>query len=136
MSMNPTAMRELAAIDYSGSRDAAIWLSDPLASQSGDAFASLVDLARLRFGASSFEICDVCNTVNLGSARFCKGCSHKLLAFYAACEDEPKLPDPYESPSLPGRPSGIANRASFNDYAAFALVVNLLAVIAEFMPIQ
>ena len=135
MSMYPNPQRELAAGGHSISGDA-IWLSDTAVAQSAVAYASLVDLARLRFGSSTFEICDVCNTVNVGSAHYCKGCSHKLLAFYAACGDDLKLPAVHESPSLPGRPSGIANRASFTDYAAFALVVNLVVVIAKFMPSQ
>lgn len=46
------------------------------------AFGTLVDLARLRLGISSVEICDACNTINIGSPRYCKGCWHKLPAFY------------------------------------------------------
>jgi len=48
------------------------------------AFGSLIDLALLRTGAASGEVCEACNTINLGAARFCKGCSHRLPAFYAA----------------------------------------------------
>jgi hypothetical protein len=47
------------------------------------AFGNLVDLARLRAGTAHAEVCDVCNTINMGSARLCKCCAHKLPAFYA-----------------------------------------------------
>ena len=48
-------------------------------------FGNLMDLALLRTGLGATEICEACSTINLGSARFCKGCSHKLAAF---SEDE------------------------------------------------
>jgi len=54
------------------------------------AFGSLVDLARLQVGTPSAEICDACNTINMGSARFCKWCSHKLPAFNAPTKDNAK----------------------------------------------
>ena len=59
-------------------------LSSGTASASDVAFGSLIDLALLRTGAASGEVCEACNTINLGAARFCKGCSHRLPAFYAA----------------------------------------------------
>jgi hypothetical protein len=82
MSLNTSALHELASIDHSSFEGDAVWLADPPASQSADASASLIDLARLRFGAPSVDICDVCHTVNLNSARLCKCCAHKLPAFY------------------------------------------------------
>jgi hypothetical protein len=48
------------------------------------AFATLLDLARLRAGAGRGEVCEVCSTINMGSAWQCKCCAHKLSAFYAA----------------------------------------------------
>jgi hypothetical protein len=48
------------------------------------AFGNLIDLARLQTGTTSAEICEACSTINMGSAQFCKCCSHKLPAFYAA----------------------------------------------------
>ena len=105
----------------------ATWVSEPAPAQSAQAFCSLVDLARLKFDASTAEVCDVCNTLNFGHAVYCKGCSHKLPAFYASCEDE--LPPPR-------RRSVLADRASLTDFAAFVLVINLLVGIAEFVPIQ
>ena len=48
------------------------------------AFGSLIDLALVRTGAFEAEICEACNTINFGAARFCKGCCHRLPAFYAA----------------------------------------------------
>lgn len=58
-------------------------VAEPLADPSPIAFGSLIDLAMLRLGTTA-EICDACNTINLGSARWCKCCSHKLPAFYIA----------------------------------------------------
>ena len=101
-------------------------MSDPMTSHPPTAFATLVDLARLRLGASSStEICDVCNTINIGSRRFCKGCSHKLPAFYAHAQDEAESSP---TPEAPPR----AKHFSAMDFAAF--VVGLLLIwITEFM---
>lgn len=136
MSLNLNAFRDLGGIDHSMPGSAATWLSDPSASQTACTFASLVDLARMQFGVSSVEICDACNTINLGSAHHCKGCAHKLPGYYAACEAEPKLPRMAEASLPPRRSWSLVNRASFTDFAAFALVVNLLVMVAEFMPMQ
>jgi hypothetical protein len=91
MSIHLNALREFAAAGHARPKNAAIWLSDPWASQTAVTFASLVDLARIQFGASKVEVCDACNTVNLGAARYCKSCSHKLPPYYAAHEDERAL---------------------------------------------
>lgn len=50
------------------------------------AFATLVDLARLRAGSAPAEVCAVCSTINMDSARQCKCCAHKLPAFYSAAQ--------------------------------------------------
>jgi hypothetical protein len=49
-----------------------------------NAFGNLIDLARLRSGTVKAEVCEVCNTLNMGSTRSCKCCDHKLPAFYAS----------------------------------------------------
>ena len=59
-------------------------MSSGTTSASDVAFGSLIDLALLRTGAVSGEVCEACNTINLGASRFCKGCSHRLPDFYAA----------------------------------------------------
>lgn len=136
MSMDLTALRDIAAIGHSGSTSAAIWLSDVPASQRTVAFASLFDLARMRFGVSCVEICDACNTVNLGSAHFCKGCAHKLPAYYASAEANSELAGLEAPAPLTRHASERVHRPSLMDFTAFALVINLLVVIAEFMPVQ
>ncbi|VTU20678.1 hypothetical protein H4CHR_00633 [Variovorax sp. PBS-H4] len=84
------------------------------------AFGNLIDLAMLRTGAVSVEVCEACNTINLGAAKLCKGCSHKLPAFYGATHvDEPLVP-----PSGWGATRG---RGWTWDLAAFWLVINSLA---------
>lgn len=113
-----------------------IWLSEPAVAHTGCSFASLIDLARMQFGSSQVEICDACNTVNLGSAHYCKGCAHKLPAYYASYEEDPKLPRLEESTLPLRRKWSLANRTTFNDFAAFALVINLVVMVAEFVPFQ
>lgn len=84
------------------------------------AFGNLIDLAMLRTGAVSVEVCEACNTINLGAARLCKGCSHKLPAFYGATPaGEPAAP--------PAAWSDTRRRGWSWDLAAFWLVVNSLA---------
>jgi hypothetical protein len=89
-------------------------------SHSDVAFGNLIDLAMLRTGAVSVEVCEACNTINLGAARFCKGCSHKLPAFYGAT--------PVGEPAaLPGEWGATRRRGWTWDLAAFWLVINSLA---------
>ena len=136
MSIPLNVLREFAVPGDPGQKGAAIWLSNPLASQKAVAFASLVDLARIQFGASSIEICDACSTVNLGAAHHCKGCSHKLPAYYAACEGGSELAGQQEPARPAGHENSFSGRGAFRDFAAFALVVNLLVMVAEFMPFR
>ena len=127
MSLNPHVLLEFTSVGHFHQKGSGTWVSDPEPTQPVQTFGSLMDLARLKFDASDAEICDVCNTINFGHPSFCKGCSHKLSAFYSNCEDEPPPP---RSESV------LADRASLTDFAAFVLVVNLLVGIAELMPIQ
>ena len=113
----------------------AVWLSEPAATQPAVAFANFVDLARLQLGRSSAEICDACNTVNLGSARHCKGCAHKLPAYYAAAEEETQHHRVRDAAALLWQSLHIRDRASMTDFAVFSVVVNLLVVVFEFTPI-
>jgi hypothetical protein len=92
------------------------------------AFGNLIDLARLQTGTTSAEICEACSTINMGSAQFCKCCSHKLPAFYAARNSGEQLPQPKP-------PRGIPKRAWAMDFVAFWLVINSLVIITKFIPI-
>ena len=56
----------------------------PARESSADAYGSLIDLARLKTGWVHAEVCEHCNTINMGPARLCKCCAHKLPAFYAS----------------------------------------------------
>ena len=98
------------------------------------AFGSLVDLARLQVGTPSAEICDACNTINMGGACYCKCCSHKLPAFYAAPKDNAKGPGMFDALFL-WHSLGTPDRASVIDLAAFAVVINLLVVLTASIPI-
>ena len=64
--------------------------ADPLASASAVPFCGVLDVVRLLFrtGRSSAEVCEICRTVNLGSAPFCKCCGGKLPAYYATLGPE------------------------------------------------
>ncbi|OUM00116.1 hypothetical protein [Variovorax sp. JS1663] len=91
------------------------------------AFGSLLDLAMLRTGAVSAEVCEVCSTINLGSAHFCKGCNHKLPAYYVADLDDASV-------TKPG--TGLARHgwARAWDLAAFWVVINSLAGATMLVP--
>lgn len=95
------------------------------------AFGSLIDLARLQMGGASVEICYACNTINMGTARSCKCCSHKLPAHYAAKEGgntRIRKVFPWHALRMPAR-------ASVMDFAAFSVVINLLVLITASIPI-
>lgn len=116
----------------------AISFSDHRSMRSEVAFGNLADLARLQVGTACAEICDACNTINMGSARYCKCCSHKLPAFYTATKDDAeglRMRDAtlltWHSWHWPGMP----DRASVMDFAAFAVVINLLVVLTASIPI-
>ncbi|MDM0109797.1 hypothetical protein QTH97_33110 [Variovorax sp. J22R24] len=111
---------------------AAIHLGEAGGTQRTVAFGSLVDLARLQVGTPSAEICDACNTINMGSARYCKCCSHKLPAFYAPTKDNAKVE---RGNMLPWHSLTMPDRASAMDFVAFAVVINLLVVITASIPI-
>jgi len=96
---------------------------------SGTAFGSLIDLVRLRVGASSAEVCDACNTINLGSARYCKCCSHKLAGFYVA-----KGLGRLAAPQWDGL--AVPQRASALDFAAFFIVINSLVLVTSLIPVS
>ena len=46
------------------------------------AFGDLLDLLRLG-SQSPRSVCEACKTINLGTRRFCKGCTGKLPAYFA-----------------------------------------------------
>jgi hypothetical protein len=105
-----------------------IHLAKPAAASPGVAFGSLIDFARLQMGAGSAEICEACSTINMGSARCCKGCSHKLPAFYAERNPGPAMPQ--------FTPSSVAPvRAWIWDVAAFCLVINSLVIVTTLIPV-
>jgi len=137
MSQHPSALLQPVASRHSTSNGGgAIWLSDPLAMQPAVAYGNLVDLARLQLGSSaSAEICDACNTVNLGSARHCKGCAHKLPAFYAADEEEEQHHRVRDAATHLWQSLRMRDRVSISDFAIFSVVINLIVAIAELAPV-
>ena len=99
------------------------------ASASADiAFGNLIDLAMLRTGAVSAEVCEACSTINLGSARLCKGCNHKLPAYYAADVDDTAATKAGPSPLLHGW-------ARAWELAAFWVVINSLVGVTVLVPL-
>jgi hypothetical protein len=102
--------------------------AEPPATPSGVAFGNLIDLARVQTGMTSAEICEACSTINMGSARFCKCCSHKLPAFYASRNSGEQVPQ-----SKPSR--FIRKRAWAVDFVAFWVVINSLVIITKFIPV-
>lgn len=61
-------------------------LMNPPGPMSVVAFCGLLDVVRLSFTRDGVptEVCEACQTINLGCAKFCKGCDGKLPAYYAA----------------------------------------------------
>ena len=100
----------------------------PAPAPSATAFGSLIDLVRLRIGASSAEVCDACSTINMGSARYCKCCSHKLPGFYVAKGLGTMVSPPWQRLIVP-------RRASALDFAAFCVVINWLVFVTRFIPV-
>ncbi|MBT2326849.1 hypothetical protein J7E62_31575 [Variovorax paradoxus] len=91
-------------------------------------FGNLIELAMASTGVGSVEICEGCSTINLGSARFCKSCSHKLSAFHAArTARETVLP--------PKRRLASPERSWAWDLAAFCVVINALAGVTALVPL-
>lgn len=95
----PFVMRRTTA-STPGMNAVSTWISHPRPTQPAVAFGNLVDLARQQLGNASAEICDACNTVNLESARYCKGCAHKLPAFYAAAREDSERCDPSDAEAV------------------------------------
>ena len=98
------------------------------------AFGNLADLTRLQVGKAPVEICDACSTINMGSARYCKCCSHKLRAFYADTEDGMKRLRVREATLLPWHSLGMWDRASLMDFAAFTVVSVIASLLSENTP--
>jgi hypothetical protein len=113
---------------------AAFFGSDTRAESSAVAFGNLVDFARLQVVTPTAEICDACNTINMGSARTCKCCSHRLPAFYAVRHEGTQALRSYDA-VLPWRLFGRPSRASLMDFAAFSLVINLLVLMTAYIPV-
>jgi hypothetical protein len=107
---------------------AAIFVTERRTASSSIAFGNLIDLARLQAGTTSAEICDACSTINMGTAQFCKCCSRKLPAFYAARNPGEQIPQPKP-------PRRVGKRAWVLDFLAFWVVINSLVVITKFIPI-
>ena len=118
--------------DRTAASASAIPAGEGLDTASPEAFGNLVDFARLQMGSPSAEICDACNTINIGSARHCKCCARKLPAFYAAV-DRPKES---RASVLLWQSLGLSERASVMDFAAFSVVINVLIVITASIPIR
>lgn len=80
----------------------------PSRSSSDPVFGNVIDLVMARTGVMRFEICELCSTINLGAAHFCKGCSHKLPAFYATeCASTHVVPPDYQQPAVREQPWAI-----------------------------
>ncbi|RST47360.1 hypothetical protein [Variovorax sp. MHTC-1] len=103
-------------------------LANSAGNTSGVAFGNLVDLARLQVGSTSAVICEACSTINVGSALFCRCCSHKLPAFHATSAPGEQVPQPKA-------PRVIPDRAWPMDFAVFWLVIGSLVIITRYIPI-
>ena len=110
---------------------AAIVPVEPSRRPSDIAFGSIVDLARMQMPKPSAEVCDACNTINARSAHFCKCCSHKLPAFYAAGDRAKRrrlIASIWPATAMPERAWAV-------DFLAFSVVIGSLIVVTAFISI-
>ncbi|MGJ7493097.1 hypothetical protein [Variovorax sp. ZT4R33] len=89
---------------------------------SGPAYGSLFDLARLQRGADA-EICESCNTINIGHARWCKSCARRLPGMAREVDAE-ALTRSTEAPKPAIAP----------EFYAFWAVINSLVLVTTFVP--
>lgn len=90
---------------------------------SGPPFGSLFDLARMQRGAEA-EICEACNTINIGHAQCCKSCARRLPSAASAAEV-----------GTPAPGSGLKKASIRLDLYAFWAVVNSLVLVTTFVPL-
>ncbi|WP_431274591.1 hypothetical protein ACQ858_21710 [Variovorax ureilyticus] len=107
------------------------WMTEPPepSPSSPVAFAGLIDLVRSTAAEDSGEICEECKTLNRGGARYCKGCEHKLPAYYASASARAPM-------VLRHRRERTDNRALAWDPAAVWVVLSSLVLITAFIPVR
>lgn len=98
----------------------------PARESTADAFGSLFDLARLKAGKAHADVCEHCNTLNMGRARLCKCCAHKLPAFYASASPR-RRPVRAASPNLPRLCGLLAGRCCAGLHSVVARLASAMA---------
>jgi len=107
------------------------WAAEPADSalSSPVAFAGIIDLVRSTAAEDSGEICEECKTLNRAGARYCKGCEHKLPAYYATAN--------VRAPTvLRRRRERTSIRTQAWDLAAVWVVLSSLVLITAFIPVK
>ncbi|MBO9516013.1 MAG: hypothetical protein J7549_18000 [Variovorax sp.] len=92
------------------------------------AFVGLIDLVRSRASDDSGEICEECKTLNRPRACYCKGCAHKLPAYYACTNARAPM-------ALRVRRERTDARTLAWDLAAVWVVLSSLVLITAFIPV-
>ena len=107
------------------------WATEPpdSAPSSPVAFAGFIDLVRSTGAEDSGEICQECKTLNRAGACYCKGCEHKLPAYYACANARAPM-------VLRHRRERTGNRTLAWDLAAVWLVLSSLVLITAFIPVR
>jgi len=106
---------------------ASVLVVEPAAGRSGVAFGSLIDIASLQAGTTPAEICEACNTINMGAAMLA---SAALTTAGVLCGQEFRRSD-----ATGQADTHRAWAAWALDFAAFWLVISFLVVITKFIPI-
>lgn len=106
------------------------WAAEPQETQLATpvAFAGLIDLVRSTASEDSGEICEECKTLNRARACYCKGCAHKLPAYYASANARASM-------ALRQRRERTGNRTLAWDLAAVWLVLSSLVLITAYIPV-
>jgi len=115
---------------HAGASQAA-WTAEPSdsASSAPVAFAGFIDLVRSTAAEDSGEICEECKTLNRAGARYCKGCEHKLPAYYASANARTPM-------VLRRRREWTGNRTLAWDLAAVWVVLSSLVLVTAFIPVK
>jgi hypothetical protein len=102
---------------------------DPLPPGAAIAFGGWLDIARLflRRSGTAAEVCEACQTINLGSTGFCKGCKGKLPGYFAVLRA-------VESTASSDGESWVTGRTRGYVLTAIGLAIVLAAVFSALAP--
>ncbi|SCK06649.1 hypothetical protein VAR608DRAFT_0078 [Variovorax sp. HW608] len=128
---HPLFIAHHAFVEFSHAAVTPAWLTEPSDPplSSPVAFAGFIDLVRSTTAEERGEICEECKTLNRAGARYCKGCEHKLPAYYTNANARAPM-------VLRHRRERAGNRTLAWDLAAVWVVLSSLVLITAFIPVR